>query len=147
MLNTEPNTGLNPTTPGSQPEVKSRVRHLTNWATQVPLSQLFKNEARSHHCYTKKNVPSVVSLFTQSNRQSLFRFNEALSEMPPSSIAFLNSCPSIFPSFNPRNIPDLLVPVNLCVDYSFLRYLHGWLTSSKSSDYCHFNEAYLNYPI
>ena len=35
MLSTEPEVGLDVTTPRSWPEPKSTVRHLTNWGTQV----------------------------------------------------------------------------------------------------------------
>ena len=37
MFSAEPNMGLDPTTPRSQPELKSRVWHSTNWTTQTPL--------------------------------------------------------------------------------------------------------------
>ena len=36
-VSTEPNVGLDPTTLGSWPEPKPRVRCLTNWAIQLPL--------------------------------------------------------------------------------------------------------------
>lgn len=36
-LNTDPDMGLNPITLGSQPDLKSRVGHVTNLATQVLL--------------------------------------------------------------------------------------------------------------
>ena len=39
MLSTEPDTGLDPTTPGPQPEVKGRT--LNHWVTQVPLQFLW----------------------------------------------------------------------------------------------------------
>ena len=35
-LRVEPNRGLNPTVPGSWPELKSRVSRLTDWTTQAP---------------------------------------------------------------------------------------------------------------
>ena len=35
LLSIEPSTGLD------RPELKSRVRHLTNWATQAPLIMFF----------------------------------------------------------------------------------------------------------
>jgi len=37
----EPQTGFDPTTPRSWPESKSRIRRLTNWATQASLFLLF----------------------------------------------------------------------------------------------------------
>ena len=38
MLSVGPSMGLDPMTLGSWPELKSRVRRSTNWATRVPLS-------------------------------------------------------------------------------------------------------------
>ena len=39
----EPNMGLELTTLRSRPELRSRVGHLTNWATQAPHCSLFEN--------------------------------------------------------------------------------------------------------
>ena len=42
QLSTEPDARLDPMTPRSWPEPKSRVEHLTNWTTQVPTFHLLK---------------------------------------------------------------------------------------------------------
>ena len=41
LLSVDPEAGLNPRTLRSWPELKSRVSHLTNWATQVSLLLCF----------------------------------------------------------------------------------------------------------
>ena len=41
MPNVEPNVGLELMTLRSRPELKSRAKHLTDWATQVPQDLLF----------------------------------------------------------------------------------------------------------
>ena len=42
VMSVEPNTGLDPTTPGSWPEPKSRIRHSTYWATPAPIHVYFQ---------------------------------------------------------------------------------------------------------
>ena len=52
MLSMEPNTGLSPTTPGSRPEPKSRVRHLTEPPT-CPHCSILRREVIGLNLYLK----------------------------------------------------------------------------------------------
>ena len=46
IVSIEPDLGLDPTNVRSWPELKSRVRHLTDWATQVPLQDIINEWLR-----------------------------------------------------------------------------------------------------
>ena len=65
-LSTEPNTGLDFTTLRSWPEPKSRVRRLTNWATQTPPSGSFlKGVTLSTHSADHQKYYIQTHLFSQ----------------------------------------------------------------------------------
>ena len=65
----EPDMRFDPRTPGSRPEPKSRVRHLTHWAIQVPLGLLVRAATLPNdHNLIPKPIPWKL-LFHESLRK------------------------------------------------------------------------------
>ena len=69
-LSTEPDVGLYLKTPRSWPELKPRVRCLTNWATQVPLKIIFLSNLYTQWGFKFTTSGSRVLCSTSWTRQA-----------------------------------------------------------------------------